>query len=89
MTFVWGRSSKGPSCSTTKPEGAWRHWHQILFEYGHIFGADLAEKYPAKSAMYLGLTGFHLESIATSSLILSPWLLLYLAVDASAGCRFT
>ena len=24
--------------------GSWQHWHQILFEYGHIFGAENAER---------------------------------------------
>ena len=53
ITLLWSRASEGSSYSTTSSQGAWRHWHQILFEYGHIFGADLAEKYPAQYVMYL------------------------------------
>ncbi|CAE7337706.1 infB, partial [Symbiodinium necroappetens] len=43
---AWERSLAldAPQAAKRKLEGAWRHWHQILFEYGHIFGADLAEK---------------------------------------------
>eukprot|EP00435_Cladocopium_sp_Y103_P012194 s2155_g3.t1 len=33
-----------PQSTKKKLEGSWQHWHQILFEYGHIFGAENAEK---------------------------------------------
>ncbi|CAE6971104.1 infB [Symbiodinium natans] len=43
---AWERSLAGdaPQAAKRKLEGAWRHWHEILFEYGHIFGAVLAER---------------------------------------------
>lgn len=33
-----------PQSTKKKLEGSWQHWHQILFEYGHIFGAENAER---------------------------------------------
>ncbi|CAK9014774.1 unnamed protein product [Durusdinium trenchii] len=41
----WERGmSNAPQSAKRKLEGSWQHWHQILFEYGHIFGAENAER---------------------------------------------
>ena len=37
--------------------GSWQHWHQILFEYGHIFGAENAERRATVSARRPVMTG--------------------------------
>eukprot|EP00931_Biecheleriopsis_adriatica_P102654 TRINITY_DN77598_c0_g1_i1.p1 TRINITY_DN77598_c0_g1~~TRINITY_DN77598_c0_g1_i1.p1 ORF type:complete len:481 (-),score=139.32 TRINITY_DN77598_c0_g1_i1:132-1520(-) len=41
-------ASDAPQAAKKNLENAWRHWHQILFEYGHIFGAAQAEQQRAK-----------------------------------------
>lgn len=38
-----GLASDCPQAAKKQLEHAWTHWHQLLFEYGHIFGAEAAE----------------------------------------------
>ncbi|CAJ1338161.1 unnamed protein product [Effrenium voratum] len=44
MTWESNLALDAPQSAKRNLEGAWRHWHQILFEYGHIFGAENAER---------------------------------------------
>jgi hypothetical protein len=41
-------TSGAPIAAKKKLEDAWNHWHHLLFEYGHIFGAVEAEEWREK-----------------------------------------
>lgn len=43
-----GLGIEAPVAARKQVEQAWIHWQQILFEYGHIFGASGAETWRAK-----------------------------------------
>ncbi|CAE8650731.1 unnamed protein product, partial [Polarella glacialis] len=47
---MWEREMAvdAPQTARRQVELAWQHWHQILFEYGHIFGAANAENWREK-----------------------------------------
>lgn len=49
----WERSLtlEAPLAARKQVERAWQHWHQILFEYGRLFGASNAERWRAKVRM--------------------------------------
>lgn len=45
--FMWERDMalNAPAKVRKQLELSWEHWHQVLFEYGHVFGAAKAESW--------------------------------------------